>query len=54
MKMKKSLLLKVGASLLAIMFMTACNNADEENNGTETNQTEQTDENTQQEINENQ
>jgi YbbR domain-containing protein len=51
MKMKKSLLLKVGASLLAIMFMTACNNAEEENNGTET---EQTDENTQQETNENQ
>jgi len=49
--MKKSLLLKVGASLLAIMFMTACNNAEEENNSTET---EQTDENTQQETNENQ
>jgi YbbR domain-containing protein len=53
MKMKKSLLLKIGASFLAMMFMAACNNADEENNSTETEQTEQTDENTE-EANENQ
>ncbi|WP_160299067.1 hypothetical protein [Bacillus alveayuensis] len=46
MKLKKSLLLKVGASLLAIMLMSACNNAEEENNNTETEQTDESTEET--------
>jgi outer membrane biogenesis lipoprotein LolB len=53
MEMKRSLLLKVGASLLAVMLMGACNNTDEENNNTDTEQTEQTDENTETQSNEN-
>ncbi|MGP3610471.1 MULTISPECIES: hypothetical protein [Anoxybacillaceae] len=47
MKAKQALLLKVGASLLTIMLLGACNNEeDQPDNGT--NQTEETDENTEQ------
>jgi hypothetical protein len=47
MKAKQALLLKVGASLLTIMLLGACNNEeDQPDNGT--NQIEETDENTEQ------
>ncbi|MED4404072.1 hypothetical protein ABET41_19580 [Metabacillus fastidiosus] len=39
--MKKSLLLKIGASLLAVFLMAACNNTeDTQNDGTKTEETD--------------
>ncbi len=47
--MNKSLLLKVGASLLAVFLMAACNNTeetDQEETNTEQTETEETEEDT--------
>lgn len=47
--MNKSLLLKVGASLLAVFLMAACNNTeetDQEDTNTEETETEETEEDT--------